>query len=154
MNRRLILLAMLFAASCKSAEEFVFRIILPDGYIDWIRVDFGVDAAPPMKWDHPVIEVGDDGKFRTSSARVISTVEKYEFLYRSKNSLRAVPAEIVVNKFDAGGIGARADDYQQKIKPFSWYFFIGPSSYRAGHPNSSFSFDSLPTPGRMPPGSY
>jgi hypothetical protein len=151
---RLTLMAFLFlvGASCGRDGRIVFRLVLPNDYVGWVRVDFGVDSAPRLgSLSTPVIEVGDDGTFRTSSPLVISTPVEYEFLYRSGKSLRSIPADLVRSELNAGGITARADDYRQEVKPLSWFFFVGPPVYRTSHPNSLFTSHSsqLPTPGRM-----
>lgn len=97
-----------------------------------------------------VIEVGEDGRFRTNSPLVVGDVN-YKFSYRDGKSFRPVPSEFVSYDFQAGGITARADDYSQSLKPISWFFFVGPAKYREAHPNSSFTSDALPVPGRLKP---
>ncbi len=140
-----------------SEPPLTYRLVLPDGYVGWVRVDFGVDSAPKVfKADksHEVAEirVGEDGRARTSDLEVyLSPRTEYEFFYDVKGSLLPVDEELVSHEMEAGGVGARADDYDQPLKPYSWYFFVGPESYRARHPNDEFlrSGAPLPTPGRI-----
>jgi hypothetical protein len=82
---------------------------------------------------------------------ILSPKTEYEFFYDTKGSLKPVPPELVIHDLNAGGITATAQDYGQPIKPLSWYFFVGPNSYRAQHPNSEFlkSDAPLPLPGRL-----
>lgn len=144
---RLILVAFaaILATSCGHDDRIVFRIILPADYVGWARVDFGVDSAPQLRsLSAPVIEAGDDGMSRTSSPLVVSPSVAYEFFYLSGKSLRPVPSSLVRNELNAGGITARADGYQQEVKPLSWFFFVGPPTYRAKHPNSLFISHSAP----------
>jgi hypothetical protein len=98
------------------------------------------------------INIGADGRAKTSDNMVILPPKtEYEFLYDASGKLKPVPEELVSHDLHAGGITAMAQDYDQPIKPLSWYFFIGPHSNRAQHPNSDFlkSGVPLPTPGRM-----
>jgi hypothetical protein len=131
--------------------------VLPDGYTGWVRVDFGVDSAPAIfKWNktHQVaeIKVGADGRAKTSDVMVtLSSKTEYEFFYDTRAGLKPIPEELVNHDLEAGGITATAQDYDQPIKPLSWYFFVGAKSYRVQHPNSEFlkSDAPLPIPGRI-----
>jgi hypothetical protein len=142
-----------------SESPLTYRLVLPEGYVGWVRVDFGVDSAPKVfKTDNSQevaeIRVGEDGRARTSDLEVyLSPRTEYEFFYDVKGSLAPVDDELVSHETEAGGIGARADDYDQPLNPYSWYFFVGPGSYRAQHPNDGFlrSGAPLPTPGRINP---
>ena len=140
-----------------SEPQLTYRLVLPHGYVGWVRVDFGVDSAPEVfKRDRnrevAEIKIAEDGRARTSDLEVyLSPKTEYEFFYDVKGSLLPVDEELVSHAMEAGGIGARADDYNQPLKPYSWYFFVGPESYRARHPNDEFlrSGAPLPTPGRI-----
>jgi hypothetical protein len=140
-----------------SEPQLTYRLVLPDGYLGWVRVDFGVDSAPKVfKRDRysevAEIKIAEDGRARTSDLEEITSPKtEYEFFYDVKGRLVPVDEELVSHEMEAGGIGARADDYNQPLKPSSWYFFVGPQSYRAQHPNDEFlrSGGPLPTPGRI-----
>ena len=142
-----------------SEPQLTYRLVLPDGYVGWVRVDFGVDSAPEVfKRDRyrevAEIKIAEDGRARTSDLEVyLSPKTEYDFFYDAKGSLRPVDEDLVSHEMEAGGISARADDYNQPVKPHSWYFFVGPESYRARHPNDEFlrSGAPLPTPGRISP---
>ena len=47
---------------------YVYKIILPEGFLGWVRVDFGVDSAPPLGDEGAVIRVDNTGRSRNSSA--------------------------------------------------------------------------------------
>jgi hypothetical protein len=132
-----------------------YQFMLPDSYIGWVRVDFGVDSAPEIfkgRKSLAEVRVGKDGRARTSQPMVVFAHDgEYKFLYETSKGPVPVPDELVSHEFLAGGITSRADDYEQQVKPSSWYFFIGPKSYRAQHPNSEFLKESapLPLPGRL-----
>jgi len=140
-----------------SEPKLTYRLVLPDGYIGWVRVDFGVDSAPAVfkhEKDHDIAEirVGEDGRARISDGEVYrSPRNEYEFFYDTKGTLVSLDEELVSHEMLAGGIDARADDYSQPIKPSSWYFFVGPQSYRERHPKDEFlrSGAPLPKPGRV-----
>lgn len=141
-----------------SKPRLTYRLVLADGYTGWVRVDFGVDSAPPVfKWNksHQIaeIKIGPDGRAKTSEAMVVlSPKTEYEFFYDTGAGLKPIPEELINHDLEAGGITAMAQDYDQPIKPLSWYFFVGPKSYRMQHPNSEFlkSDASLPVPGPNP----
>lgn len=135
--------------------RLTYRLILPDGYVGWVRIDFGVDSAPAIfNKTHELAEirVGEDGRARTSDNMVtLSPKTEYEFFYDTTAGPKSVPQRLVLHDLNAGGLTAMAQDYDQPIKPLSWYFFVGPSSYRARHPSSEFlkSDAPLPLPGRL-----
>ena len=153
----LCLLVALFTLGCRSERQLTYRLVLPDGYVGWVRVDFGVNSAPRVfrgekRLEIAQIKVGEDGRARTSEGMVILAPKtEYEFFYDEAGGLRPIPEGLVNHDLNAGGITAMAQDYNQPVKPLSWYFFIGPSSYRSTHPNSEFvkSAAPLPTPGRI-----
>ena len=88
-----------------------------------------MDSAPAIfNKGHELAEIriSEDGRARTSDNMVIlSPKTEYEFFYATKGGLKSVPQRLVLHNLNAGGITAMAQDYDQPIKPLSWYFFVG-----------------------------
>jgi TonB family protein len=125
------------------------RIVLPDGYIGWVRVDFAANSPPPTDATNFItFKIGNDGYLPTDGVMISSVGEKLEFLYETSEGLKPIPEDFVDSRFDAGGITASSGDPRLGL---SWYFFIGPKSYRQAHPTKDFISHTspLPTPGRF-----
>jgi hypothetical protein len=149
-----VLIALACSLDIEGVKGITYRIILPDRFEGWIRVDLGVDSAAPLDYQNiAIIDVGEDGRFRTSSSMVLDVSKTtYEFYYRVNGQLKPVPDALVVRDFNAGGMTAMATDYDQNVKPLSWYFFVGNMDYRLAHPNKIFiesGSEVLPRPGRL-----
>jgi hypothetical protein len=144
-----VMTAMLVCSGCRDRREITYRIVLPDDYIGWVRIDFG--ARSPLKTDSKdtvTFRVGDDGRVWTDAAMVNTTPTRYEFFYQTSRGLRAIPEELVDREFDAGGMQASSDDPRGGE---AWYFFVGSKIYRDSHPVKNYvsHVRPLPTPGRM-----
>lgn len=140
---------LLLLPACRRGGEITYRMILPDQYVGWVRVDFEV-KTPPTFEAHNVItfRVGKDGRCQTTSPMVYSVPTKYEFFYDTPAGLRPIPEDFVDHSTDAGGVTAQSDDSHYGT---AWYFFVGPKSYRNQHPPSEFTSHAspLPTPGPL-----
>jgi hypothetical protein len=140
---------LLVLSACHRDDQIACRIILPDHYVGWVRVDFEV-KTPPAFDAHNVVtfRVGEDGTCQTTSLMVYSVPMKYEFFYETPAGLRPVRDDFVDHRTDAGGVTARSDNPHYGT---SWYFFVGPKEYRDRHPQSEFTSHAspLPTPGRL-----
>lgn len=125
-------------------EVFVHQVILPDGYIGWIRIDYLVRNAPALDYSKAaIIRIGKNGKFSTSSRQVLGDPEtvKFDFLYDTPKGLRPLPEGLVPE-----------DIYDASITSAgSWYVLIAPKSYRDTHPLDDFiqGRKPLPKPGRL-----
>ncbi len=145
-----VVIAVLVFSACRRGHEITYRLILPDDYVGWVRIDFGSNA--PLATDSTntvTFRVGEDGKVWTDGVMVITSPSThYEFLYDTPTGLRSVPEEFVDHRLNAGGVTARSDDPRGGG---SWYFFVGPKSYREQHPTQDYVSHrlSLPSPGRM-----
>jgi len=141
--------SLLSLSVCNRNHVITYRVILPDQYVGWVRVDFAVKTAPPFD-SHDVLtfRIGKDGRAQTTSLMVYSVPTRYEFLYDTPAGLRPVREDLVDHAINAGGVTARSDapDYGT-----AWYFFIGPKAYRNQHPPSEFTshVSPLPTPGPL-----
>jgi hypothetical protein len=100
------------------------RIILPDGYVGWVRIDFAANSPPPVDPKNFIsFKIGNDGYLPTDGVMVSSVGEKHEFFYETSKGLKPIPEDFVDSGLDAGGITASSGDPRLGL---SWYFFIGP----------------------------
>ena len=151
----LILSAVAFSqASCR---DIAYRVILPNGYIGWVRVDFGIPSAPALEIDQSGYEatviVPESGTVATSSNSLVGMHDFYSFYYQTPRGLDRVPKGLYLKQLDAGGFTAKDQTSPLAIKPLTWYFFIGPKSLRNDIGRNTTTADlakgnPLPTPGR------
>ncbi len=127
-------------------NEITYKIIAPDQYTGWIRVDFTGQTPPQLdSGNHVAIVVGDDGTSKSDAVPLMVT--NYEFFYQTADGLRAIPDDLVDRETDAGGFSKGTP-----AGVISWYFFIGPKTYRDQHPYHDYvsGASPLPVPGRIP----
>jgi hypothetical protein len=144
-----VLTVLLVCSGCKDRREITYRIVLPDDYIGWVRIDFGARSALRTdSKDTVTFRVGDDGTVWTDAAMVNTTPTHYEFFYQTSRGLRAIPEDFVDHEFDAGGMKASSDDPRGGQ---AWYFFVGSQNYRNSHAVKDYvsHVRPLPTPGRI-----
>ncbi len=118
-----------------------YRIILPDGYVGWVRVDFELESAPELALnkdnDTAKIVVPESGFVQTSTMMFASlTKTRYLMFYQKGEQLTKVPKNYYSRAIDADGVSGGADDYKDGRTALSWYFFVGPKSMRAQYPPS------------------
>jgi len=92
-----IALLLLVLSSCNDNRRHSTKIYIPEGYVGWIRVEYGVEGAdplpvewrlpPPMLWNREVIPAS--GLLKTST-RLDRTVGG-EFYFYDGNTIRQVP---------------------------------------------------------------
>jgi len=143
-----LLLSAVFAIVGCSNHYLTYRIVLPDQYVGWVRVDFAANAPPIVDSKNVMtLRVDEDGTASTNTVMVSGNTH-YEFFYDALDGLRPVSHDLVDYGQDAGGITAHSP------KPgygTAWYFFVGSKSYRDQHPNAEFlTHGAPPFPGRMP----
>lgn len=142
------LLAALVLGGCNN--QITYRIILPDNYVGWVKVEFEAKTPPTFDSHRAItLKIGNDGRCQVSSLLVYSTATSYEFLYETAAGLRPVRQDFVDHGVDAGGVTAPSDDPHYAT---AWYFFVGPKTYRDQHLTSEFTSrrSPLPTPGPLP----
>ena len=143
-------IALAALTACHRNNEITYRIILPDRYVGWVRVDFAAKAPPGLDSHNTLtLRVGNDGRCQSTSVMVYTVPTKYEFFYDGPAGLRLVPDDFVDHGVNAGGFTARPEDPSYGT---AWYFFVGPQEYRSKHPPSEFASHAspLPTPGPLP----
>ncbi|HEY3972918.1 MAG TPA: hypothetical protein VGM18_07925 [Candidatus Sulfotelmatobacter sp.] len=69
-----------------------FRFLLPNGYTGWVRVEFEIPGAPPLKSENgrTVLEIPPDGSLRTSSPEQYGRT-KDAYFFDSPSGLRPIP---------------------------------------------------------------
>jgi hypothetical protein len=138
------------ATACHSSDKVTYRIILPNGYVGWVLVDFEANAPPDFHPDNTItLKIGDDGRCQSTSVMAYGVPTRYEFFYDTPAGLVPVRDDFVDHRVNAGGITARPEDPRYGT---AWYFFVGPKEYRRKQPASQFTSHALPlpTPGRLP----
>lgn len=163
-----------FGAAAKRDRAFHYTFILPDDYVGWIEINYSLSGATKMTFtnDGATIEIPDDGRYHTSSARAIAAPDPVDYFYyrvsRSDSStcLAPIPSSYVLPAPNHGGF-----DLSIGRGGRLWFFWIGPPELRAkvplasGERPSPTSDDeggssyyallrSRPTPGRMNLGSF
>lgn len=154
----LILILSIAAVFQQGCDDIRYRVILPDGYIGWVRVDFGIPSAPALEINQSGYEatvmVPESGVVATRSNILVGMHDFYDFYYQEPNGFKRVPKSLYVKNLDAGGFTAKDTKSPLAIKPLSWYFFIGPKSLRNNIGRNTTTADlakgiPLPTPGRI-----
>lgn len=100
------------------------RFLVPDGYVGWVRVEFGIPGAPPVPEERGryVFRIPTDGVLRTSSP------ERYgwgndEYFYDSAAGLQKLPTGVAEKRLVWGKINGEhggADGARQYEE-----FFVG-----------------------------
>ena len=142
-----LITSLLISSGCHRSHAITYRIVAPNDYVGWVRVDFGGNSPASLDSDNTItINIGEDGTARTDSVPLMART--YTFYYQSPTGLQPIPESLVDHGIDAGGFSSGSTNGRDSV---SWYFFIGPRTYRDQHPYKEFVSHAspLPTPGRM-----
>jgi hypothetical protein len=142
-----LFIGLIVFSGCHRNRETAYRVILPNQYVGWVRVDFGGTVPPEIDSKNAItIKVDEDGTAFSDGVPIITT--RYEFFYQTPNGLRTVREDFVEQGVNAGGVSSGS---QNPHVSGCWYFFVGPKSYREQHPIHDFVTHAspLPTPGRL-----
>ena len=127
-------------------NEITYKIIAPDQYTGWIRVDFTGQTPPQLdSGNHVAIVVGDDGTSKSDAVPLMVT--NYEFFYQTADGLRAIPDDLVDRETDAGG------SLERNTRRCDILVFLHRSQNdRDQHPYHDYvsGASPLPVPGRIP----
>jgi hypothetical protein len=120
-----------FSSSGQTQQPWLYRFLIPEGYVGWVRVDFEVPGAPPLPVEggYYILKFSDTGRIQTSS-RDIPESWRDQFLYYSterpyllKLKVGGPPESIMVHgQFSGPGAGHR----YPVPNPYR-YYFIGPT---------------------------
>ena len=97
----------------------MYRFLIPEGYVGWIRVDFNVKAAQPLpaEGDHVVLIIPESGYLRTPARYLCGWPQDYYYAGNSRAQLD-VREMIRWNGFASG-------DEPTSEKEIAEYIFIG-----------------------------
>src|SRR4051794_24367076 len=91
-----LLAGLTWFSGCRREQPITYRLVLPDRYVGWVKIDFAVNTAPHFDANNTItFRVGKDGTCRTDSLLVYSVPTKYEFLYDTPEGLRPVRDDYV-----------------------------------------------------------
>ena len=127
-------ITMLVLSSYSAGKDIGYRFILPKGYTGWVRIQFGVPSAPELQIDDSGYEatvfVPETGFVQTNSSFLVGMHDTYRFFYLVNGHLECVPSSYYRKSLDADGFTIQDRDSLLRIKPLSWYFFVGPPPLR------------------------
>ena len=71
-------------------QEALYRFLIPEGYVGWIRVDFEVPDAPPLpvEGDFYILKFSNSGRLQTSSRDITEGwLDRAQFLLLNREIL-------------------------------------------------------------------
>lgn len=73
--------ALMPVGSQEKRRRLPYRFLIPEGYVGWVRVDFGVAGAPPLPAEdgYYVLKIPLTGRLKTSSSDMIVRGEQYYY---------------------------------------------------------------------------
>lgn len=132
----LICAASVSVLSQEKRRRLPYRFLIPEGYVGWVRVDFGIAGAPalPAEGDYYILKIPLNGRLQTSSRRMIVRGEKYYYFsddaqyqleINSQSDLR-----MIQDNFSGPRPGTLDEPFPGKFHSPSpyFYFFVGPTA--------------------------
>jgi uncharacterized protein DUF6843 len=131
-----LILALLFSLAIASfsrgqtQQSLKYRLLIPEGYVGWIRVDFEVPDAPPLPVEggYYIFKFSDTGRIQTSSRDLLESWDE-QFLYYSterpyllKLKVGGPPETIMVH----GHFSGPGPGHNYPVPHRYRYYFIGP----------------------------
>lgn len=104
-------LALWLSVSARNSTRPASRFLIPEGYIGWVRIEFGVQGAPPlpMEGGEYILKIPPDGVLRTSSAEQYGWARDHYYYYSAQGA-HPLPdsgsAALIWGKINAEGSGA------------------------------------------------
>jgi len=112
-----------FPAASRSATPRPLKIIVPQDYSGWVRIDFGVKDAPalPIESGEMLARIPADGRIKTSSPQQFG-LSRDSYLFQSAAGLRPIPYSganrMIWGKIDGESSGASGKQTYEE-------FFVG-----------------------------
>ncbi len=158
-NRSIIILtislAVLLGTECSyPALPISYRFVLPDNYIGWVRIDFGVSSAPQWHFSQftTTVTIPETG-VEESKLEMFQLNPKEQVLlyYQRGGDLVTVPDELHSHPLVPNYVLVPRNRKTDMMKKGSWYFFVGPASLRGSYSAKAVwgRRDKVPTPGRI-----
>jgi hypothetical protein len=128
-----LLIACLTLAACESEHQRPAKVYIPDGYVGWVRIEYGVPNAPRLKtdffgpWEYQ--KFPPTGLLQTSS-ELKDGAASADYSYYSGDNLKPLG-----NEFVNGGIISgcfRKPDGAPLERKFDT-FFVGPAAEYEKH---------------------
>lgn len=136
-----ILLLMPGLAACDEDGRRPAKIYIPDGYVGWVRIEYGVASAPRLKtdtfgpWEYQ--RFPPSGLLQTSSMLLDGAASADTYFYQEDGTLKELPRDM-----EHGGIISRCvrkPDGSRLERDFITYF-IGPEDEYEKHKNELEQF--------------
>lgn len=128
-------LAAWVGASARKETHRSARLLIPEGYTGWVRIEFEVQGAPPLPIEDGqyILRIAADGVLRTSSPEQYGWADDhYYYYYRSTQGVQPIPdsgqAEMIW-----GRINGEAQNASGKRKYEE--FFVGTKQQFKNQPN-------------------
>jgi hypothetical protein len=122
----------------------MYRFLIPEGYIGWIRVDFNIKDAPPLpaEGDYLVFKIPPSGYLRTPAKYMCGFPQDY--YYYSENSRRQLDTKQMIrwNGFASGA----EPDFNNEIAD---YIFIGTEAEFEIYRHSTYDNQRVPRYNRL-----
>ena len=122
----------------------MYRFLIPEGYVGWIRVDFNVNAAQPLpaEGDHLVFTIPEPGYLRTPARYLCGWPQDY--YYYSGNSRRQLDVREMIrwNGFASG-------EEPTSEKEMAEYIFIGTEAEFVHYGRNNRDPQGVPRYGRL-----
>jgi hypothetical protein len=129
--------ALLFSLSIASfasgqTQEALYRFLIPEGYVGWIRVDFEVPGAPPLPVEGHfyILKFSDTGRLQTSSRDLTQGwLDRAQFLYYSTERpylLRLKVGGPDETRMVHGQFAGPGPGHKYPVPNPYQYYFIGP----------------------------
>jgi len=120
----LIAFAVWFAMGLHNSQLPTSRILLPDGYVGWVRLEFGVAGAPPVPSEHGryVFKIPVGGRLSTSSPERFGWSND-EYFYLSPSGLRPLPTRVGNGRMIWGKVNGERGDASARRQYEE--FFVG-----------------------------
>ena len=148
-----ISLATLLATQCAYTPPLILHCVLPDDYIGWVRIDFGVASAPEWNFTETVTipETGvEQTQFRSEPPGETTKSSSPTIVAATSCPCRMIYMIIPFSSTLVQPFKLPKKSAPAMVKG-SWYFFVGPPSLRGRFPSRGVLHRGakLPTPGRI-----
>jgi hypothetical protein len=123
-------LLLLCAAGCLRTRRHT-QFLIPDGYVGWVDISYGVPAAPPLPVEsgYSVVRLPSSGKTQTSTEIEGGRAGDQFFSVKGDQRKRLQPSE------PGGGGLIWGDSVTGKSRGATREFFVGPEkAFRKTHP--------------------
>lgn len=139
----LLLILLILAGGCDRRRPI--RYLIPEGYVGWVQIDYGVESAPPLPIEERayLAQFPAHGRLETSSPPEYGAAWDRYFYYDAEGKRR----EIFYTGWGAGGmIWGAATGSSQKTEEtapaYSGHLFVGTEEQYRRHQSDGSSFEN------------